>query len=147
MFQTIGDLHPITNHLHIRTTVSLTNLEGIAVSICNKSKQLRHIFETYRSGKIENSTAVNISQKMRIDANNDNIPKHQFRRFSAEHFSHKVGKSFLVYFATILQMLEQGCEQIDSIVHLAVSLFKRNQQQRRQNADWRVYRWLPDEYG
>ena len=105
MFQTIGDLHPVTNHLHIRTTVSLTSLENITISICSKSRQLRNIFETYTSGRFQTSATYNISSKMRLDVANDNISKQPFRRFSPEHLSHKVGKPFIVYFATILQML------------------------------------------
>ena len=132
MFQTIGDLHPITNHLHIRTTVSLTSLENITISICSKSRQLRNIFETYTSGRFQTSATYNISSKMRLDVANDNISKQPFRRFSPEHLSHKVGKPFIVYFATILQMLEQGCDQINSIIQLAVNLFKRNQQHHRE---------------
>ena len=127
MFQSIGDLYPVTNFVHMRVSLQLSELQRSANEVCHEAETLSILFNEYSSGNVAENKTFKLSPKMSKDMMNDNLAKVPFERFSPDHVKKKVGQTFSIYFATVLDMLQKGCMQILDTMALATQLFKQDE--------------------
>lgn len=135
IFQSIGELYPVTNFVHMRVSLQLDELQRLEQEVCEEANKLKLIFREYSSGQVINSESFNLSSKMSQDMLNDDLKKVSFERFSAEHLKKKIGAAFSVYFATVLDMLRKGCDQ--SI--RASSIIVHSRSDRASTASYRFF--------
>lgn len=131
LFQNKGTLYPVTNILHLRTTIKLTGLRAMVKNLCDNANKVEAVYEAY-TGLIRGEQAFNLSSDMTTDLSNDNISNKPFERYSQAHISKKIGQGFKIQFNPMIDMLHQSCLQATTHVDLLLNLFNQEQDSPRR---------------